>query len=163
MAGNLSMRASDADRDRVATVLRENLAVGRLTTDEFSERLDKALAARTVGELETLTTDLPSTQRPGQRADAALDRAEEHPPSTRRESHPVRRTAWGSLLAVGILVLVIWLLSGAHADLSILWVAAALAVLVVARRVMGGRGRGQGRSARRTRSRAHRGGREDGR
>ena len=39
------MRASDADRDRVATLLREHHAAGRLTAQEFSDRLDKAFAA----------------------------------------------------------------------------------------------------------------------
>jgi Domain of unknown function (DUF1707)/Cell wall-active antibiotics response 4TMS YvqF len=54
------VRASDSDRDRVATHLREHLADGRLTLDEFTERIDAAHAARTVGELEELTRDLPA-------------------------------------------------------------------------------------------------------
>jgi hypothetical protein len=56
------LRASDADRDRVATQLRDHLADGRLTLDEFTERVDAAHAARTVGELGELTRDLPARQ-----------------------------------------------------------------------------------------------------
>lgn len=52
------MRASDADRDRVLDVLCSAAADGRLTRAELDERLGAALAARTLGELGTLTTDL---------------------------------------------------------------------------------------------------------
>jgi Domain of unknown function (DUF1707)/Cell wall-active antibiotics response 4TMS YvqF len=55
------LRAGDADRERVADRLRENLAAGRLTLDEFSQRLDAVYDARTYGELEALTHDLPQT------------------------------------------------------------------------------------------------------
>ncbi|MDP9863038.1 MULTISPECIES: DUF1707 SHOCT-like domain-containing protein [Streptosporangium] len=53
------MRASDGDRDRVAEVLREHYAQGRLTVEEFDERLEQLYASRTYGELATLTSDLP--------------------------------------------------------------------------------------------------------
>ena len=52
------MRASDADRDRVMEVLRAAAVDGRLTPDELDERLEAALASRTLGELATLTADL---------------------------------------------------------------------------------------------------------
>jgi hypothetical protein len=64
--GNL--RAADADRDRVAAALREHLAAGRLTTDEFEDRLDRTYAAKTLGDLAAVTADLPSAdleQLPG--------------------------------------------------------------------------------------------------
>jgi len=54
------VRASDADRDRVVDVLRVALGDGRLTTYEFSERMEAALSARTLGELAVLTADLAS-------------------------------------------------------------------------------------------------------
>ncbi|MBV9095993.1 MAG: DUF1707 domain-containing protein [Streptosporangiaceae bacterium] len=54
------MRASDADRDRAAALLSEHHAAGRLTAGEFTERLDKALAARTHGEIDELLADLPA-------------------------------------------------------------------------------------------------------
>ncbi|GAA1414095.1 DUF1707 domain-containing protein [Streptomyces thermospinosisporus] len=54
------LRASDADRERVADILREALAEGRLDMEEFGERLDATYKARTYGELEPITRDLPN-------------------------------------------------------------------------------------------------------
>lgn len=58
-AAAVDVRASDADRDRVADILREALAQGRLDTEEHSERIDAVYAAKTMGELEPLIRDLP--------------------------------------------------------------------------------------------------------
>ncbi|WP_031173213.1 DUF1707 SHOCT-like domain-containing protein [Streptosporangium roseum] len=52
------LRASDADRDRIIELLHAALADGRLDPVEFDERLDTALAARTVDALAPLTVDL---------------------------------------------------------------------------------------------------------
>jgi hypothetical protein len=70
------LRASDADRDRAAAQLGGALAVGRLTSTEYAERLDTAYAARTLGELASLTQDLPddateSSVEPAGRAEVA--------------------------------------------------------------------------------------------
>lgn len=54
-----SLRASDADRERVAEQLRDALAEGRLDMEEFEERLDATYKARTYGELKPITRDLP--------------------------------------------------------------------------------------------------------
>jgi hypothetical protein len=54
-----SLRVSDTDRDEVAVALREHAVAGRLTLDEFSERIDRAYAARTGADLEAVTSDLP--------------------------------------------------------------------------------------------------------
>jgi hypothetical protein len=60
------MRASDADRDRVIDVLRVAVGEGRLTPDEFEERMQAVLSARTFGELASFTADLPpASARPG--------------------------------------------------------------------------------------------------
>lgn len=58
------LRASDADRERVAAVLHEAAADGRLTAEEHSERTQRAYDARTLGQLAELTQDLllPSAQ-----------------------------------------------------------------------------------------------------
>src|SRR5205809_614527 len=56
---NPDMRASDADREHVAQLLRDGAGDGRLDMDELSERLESVYAARTFGELNTLTKDLP--------------------------------------------------------------------------------------------------------
>ena len=54
------MRASDADRDRTIEVLAAASAEGRLSPEEYSERSEAALAARTLGDLAGLTGDLPA-------------------------------------------------------------------------------------------------------
>ena len=54
-----SLRVSDAERDATLGMLGEHAAVGRLTLDELEERSGRALAAKTRGELATLTSDLP--------------------------------------------------------------------------------------------------------
>ena len=56
------LRASDEDRDRTAAQLSGALAVGRLTSTEYAERLDAVYAARTQGELAPLTRDLPDAE-----------------------------------------------------------------------------------------------------
>jgi Domain of unknown function (DUF1707)/Cell wall-active antibiotics response 4TMS YvqF len=61
MAEPPDVRASDADRDRVAEVLRDAAGEGRITVDELDERIDRAFAARTHGELAELTADLPQS------------------------------------------------------------------------------------------------------
>ena len=53
------LRASDADRERVAETLREAAGDGRLTMDELDERLDAVYAAKTYAELVPITQDLP--------------------------------------------------------------------------------------------------------
>ena len=60
MPGDPRLRASDADRERTAQLLREHHAVGRLTAEEFNDRLEKAFEARTLGELDELLADLPA-------------------------------------------------------------------------------------------------------
>ncbi|MBT3152954.1 DUF1707 and DUF2154 domain-containing protein [Streptomyces sp. CHD11] len=59
------LRASDADRERVADILRDALAEGRLDMEEFGERLDATYSARTYGELAPITRDLPDRGSPG--------------------------------------------------------------------------------------------------
>jgi Domain of unknown function (DUF1707)/Cell wall-active antibiotics response 4TMS YvqF len=66
--GNL--RASDADRERVADVIRQAAGEGRLTMEELDERLDAVYAAKTYAELEPITRDLPQT--PGGAAPAPV-------------------------------------------------------------------------------------------
>lgn len=61
----MPQRIGDAERDRAADYLREHMSVGRLSQDEFDERVTAALQARTAADLEPLFSDLPAP-RPGQ-------------------------------------------------------------------------------------------------
>jgi hypothetical protein len=60
MATDDPIRASDADREVVVDTLREAYMAGRLTHDEFDERMSAAYTSRSWGDLRQLTTDLPS-------------------------------------------------------------------------------------------------------
>jgi len=53
------VRASDGERQRVAELLRQHTTEGRLTIEEYEQRVDAAYAARTVEELRPLLADLP--------------------------------------------------------------------------------------------------------
>jgi hypothetical protein len=54
------LRASHDDRDRVVELLRISAGDGRLTAEELDERLERAMTARTYGELARLVADLPA-------------------------------------------------------------------------------------------------------
>jgi hypothetical protein len=59
-----ALRASDADREQIVSFLQQHHAEGRLTVDEFTDRMQRAFNARTFGELEPLTRDLPPLPPP---------------------------------------------------------------------------------------------------
>jgi len=60
-AAGEELRASHADRDQVAELLRVAAGDGRLSLEELDDRLERALTARTYAELAALTADLPAT------------------------------------------------------------------------------------------------------
>lgn len=62
MSGEL-VRASDDDREQAIASLREHLAAGRLTLEEFTERMSAALAATTTGDLDAPLRELPVAAR----------------------------------------------------------------------------------------------------
>jgi uncharacterized membrane protein len=57
---NPALRAATADRERTVDVLKAGFAEGRLTQDEYNDRMGKAYDARTYGELAALIADLPA-------------------------------------------------------------------------------------------------------
>ncbi|SDV03581.1 protein of unknown function [Microlunatus sagamiharensis] len=63
--GPTPQRIGDAERDRAAELLREHMAQGRLSAEEFDERIEAALKAKVATDLDPLFTDLPGP-RPGQ-------------------------------------------------------------------------------------------------
>jgi hypothetical protein len=54
-----AIRAGDTDREETVRQLQRGLVQGRLTVEEFDERVRAAYSARTLGELADLTRDLP--------------------------------------------------------------------------------------------------------
>ncbi|HEX6469658.1 MAG TPA: DUF1707 domain-containing protein [Streptosporangiaceae bacterium] len=85
------LRAADHDRDRVAEVLREAAGEGRLTLDELEERLSAVYAAKTYGDLEPITRDLPI----GVPAPAAGPRGAAAPAAQRIGGHPTSSVGIG--------------------------------------------------------------------
>jgi Domain of unknown function (DUF1707)/Domain of unknown function (DUF4190) len=61
---NSSMRAASADRERAVDVLKAGFTEGRLTQDEYNDRMGRAYSSRTYGELTALTADLPAGVMP---------------------------------------------------------------------------------------------------
>jgi len=61
---NPHMRAASADRERAVDVLKAGFTEGRLTQEEYNERVGRAYAAKTYAELTVLTADLPAGAMP---------------------------------------------------------------------------------------------------
>ncbi len=102
------LRAADADRAAVAAQLGEQMSAGRLTVAEYDERLARAYAARTYGELETLTADLPRpAAQPPAPAPAALG-AVHGVPAYGWSGGPSRAAAWRNWAATAVIVLTVW-------------------------------------------------------
>ncbi|MDT0274371.1 DUF1707 SHOCT-like domain-containing protein [Blastococcus goldschmidtiae] len=95
------LRAADADRTAVAGVLGEHMSAGRLTVAEYEERLTRAYAARTYGELAELTTDLPDG-----RATSAGSVA--GPARWRADWSEADAWAWRSWASTAAIVVSIW-------------------------------------------------------
>ena len=151
MTADPRLRASDDDRDLAATLLREHHAVGRLTAEEFNERLDKVYEARTMGELDVLLADLPGidlyrlpdASLPRYRAPAAghgsLPAAWSHSPAARAGGRFSAgwQAAWGSWLSVSAVLIVIWVIAGASYP-WFLWIVGPWGALMFARWISGG-------------------------
>ncbi|HZV74698.1 MAG TPA: DUF1707 domain-containing protein [Conexibacter sp.] len=118
-----ALRASDAERERTAVILRDHAAAGRLTPEELDERLDAAYAARTVGELDALVHDLP--------ADAAAPVARTPPRSAAREAARRRLLhAIGQAVLVSAAAIAIWLATGADGSFWPKWVVLVSAIRI---------------------------------
>jgi uncharacterized protein DUF1707 len=104
-----ALRASDAERESVATLLRDGHAEGRLTSVEFEERLTRCYRAKTQGELERLVRDLPPPPAP-----VALRRRPWFlvPVAVVLFVAAVAAHDHGAILGLLALALVLWLVSG---------------------------------------------------
>jgi hypothetical protein len=134
-------RASDADRDRVAALLREAHAEGRLDVDELAERLDATYTSRTYGELAALTQDLPVARdraAPGDAAAPAVPGATAARPPARDRDLRGAWAAWGVAVSVNVVIWLLVALTSGPVYFWPMWVAgpwgAVLLVLTVAER-----------------------------
>jgi hypothetical protein len=93
MPDSPDLLASDAERERAAETLRAHAADGRLDHDELEDRLGRAYGARTRGELAPLLADLPA-------------------PAPRAPSAPRRLPQVSPLIAISVLLIVVWALTG---------------------------------------------------
>jgi hypothetical protein len=121
------IKASDAERDAVVAALSEHFQAGRLTTEELEERTGQALAARTLGQLDELTADLPAPRPAAPPAPVA-------PP--RRPGYLVLMPLVIPIAALAILALVLGTSTGIHAR-GVWWVIPI--ALLIARRLAGRR------------------------
>jgi hypothetical protein len=97
------IRASDAERDRVVGLLKQHFADGRLSLDEFSERMDVAYQARTRGELVTTLRELPVLAQPLP--------APTVPRPARRRAHPSLPMAAFPLAMLAIILVMLLVVS----------------------------------------------------
>ena len=119
MAATPEMRASDGDRERVAAALREHVAEGRLTVDEFNERLEAVYQSRTYGDLAKLTSDLPEIDLHTMPA-AATPAPREQSPAQRGQGN--LKASWSAWASVSAITWVIWLISNlGSGDASYPW------------------------------------------
>lgn len=126
MSDTPDIRASDAERERVADELRVHAGEGRLDPDELDERLRQAYAARTRGDLERVTADLPPARRP-----------EPATPTLRRPSNGLLERV-GAYVGVMALLIVIWAVTGAGSFWPI-WPAIGLTLALITGRDHGWR------------------------
>jgi len=110
--GDGSIRASDADREKVATTLRDQFAEGRLTFDELQERLEQTYGSKTLGELEPLTKDLPVP-------------AATSPPASKDALEEARKKRLANRIVTYVVLMLfltlIWFASGRHGSFWPIW------------------------------------------
>jgi hypothetical protein len=87
------VRIGDAERDRAIASLGDHFAAGRLTAEEFDQRMDQALKARFNEDLEPLFADLPRTVEPDVQSN-----------SNRR---PDLHLAWSAMLWLAPLIVIL--------------------------------------------------------
>jgi hypothetical protein len=134
------LRVSDADRERVASELREHFALGRIDGDELDHRLGMTYAVRTLDDLRALQGDLP--QLPA-------SRTERHPARLKRalafdRGRRLARTVGVALLPFTACALV-WLATGAEGGFWPAWVGLAGVVRLLRKGGLVARSEGTGR------------------
>ncbi len=150
-----ALRASDADRDAVADRLRAAHAEGRLTVEEFGDRVDAALTARTMGDLAPITADLPPVAPPdrtpartgdeataGRRPERA-ERGSGRPARAGGSPGPALRAAWGAWLSAVLVCVAVYAAvgigDGGFGYFWPVWVAGPWGAVLLARTLRGRR------------------------
>jgi len=105
--GHASMRASDADREIVRVLLADAFADGRLTREEYDDRLNALYGSRTLGEVSSLVTDLVPLDDPPT-APAPLVRADMRKRGARKWRKDVEES-FAAFLVPSIICTVIWI------------------------------------------------------
>jgi Domain of unknown function (DUF1707) len=115
------LRAGDDDREVVAAALGKHMAAGRLSLAEYEDRLARAYAARTFGELAELTADLP--RLPAAAAPVpSTGTAVSVPPPAPLAAHGHMQQSWRAWLTTSVIVLVIYLATSlGDGDLDYFW------------------------------------------
>lgn len=126
---NPSIRASDADRERVVEILRQHTAEGRITPDEFEERMTAAYAAKTVGALAELTTDLPVDLAAHARRQAEIARQAAHTGLPKKARQDI-----AGLASLAVVLTTVWVITGAGYFWPI-WPLGIIAAITVARMI----------------------------
>jgi hypothetical protein len=117
-----NLRAADSDRQAAAAALGRHLSDGRLTVEEYDERLAKAYAATTYGELESLFADLPRSASPRPAAQPGPEPALAPAGAgacAARGGHV--RGAWAGWATVAVIVTTIWLFSSIAGGFHHFW------------------------------------------
>jgi hypothetical protein len=138
------LRAGDTDRAAVATALGRHMAEGRLTVAEYDERVARAYAALTYGDLAVLTSDLPPTD---DRRAASPAVPEHAAPVHARGPMAVRRrdsaAAWAAWRRTAIIVVCIWAITSVASTHFIhfwpIWVIGPWGAVLLAQTLTGGR------------------------
>jgi uncharacterized membrane protein len=89
-----SIRVSDAERTQMSDILSKHYAEGRLDDTEFKSRLDKAMSAKTRGDLSGLLKDLPSLE-----------------PEKSRRRPGIARRAWWAFTLLAMVFVGLWVVS----------------------------------------------------
>ncbi|SDU89159.1 DUF1707 SHOCT-like domain-containing protein [Jiangella alkaliphila] len=134
-AERFEMRASDADRDRVAEILRDAHGEGRLSQDELLIRVDGTYTAKTYQDLDRLIADLPVRRQPAGLIPRPLSAPRPVPKRTgRRVARRLLNGAWwfyGICVAINLLVWLLVLIGSGDAQYFWpIWVAGPWGVLL---------------------------------
>jgi len=139
------LRAADTDRAAVADALGRAMSAGRLSVEEYDDRLARAYAARTYGELAPLTADLPDQPRPAVVAPPAPvatgARADDGACAGSGAWTAGGVHAWRSWAATSLIVLTVWLVTMVASQELVypwpIWVIGPWGVVLLAQRVRG--------------------------